>query len=141
MRIYILGFMGAGKSSYAQRLATHLSYHFIDLDSEIENSEKQSVSEVWQTKGEKYFRKIEQTVLKKTALHPDTVVACGGGTPVFSDNMEFMNRQGITIYLKPGKQLVLNRLKNNRQQRPLISDMNDMEIEKFMDRHLKKRNL
>ncbi|MBT3933798.1 MAG: shikimate kinase [Bacteroidetes bacterium] len=141
MRIYIIGFMGAGKSRFAKNLASSLAYEFLDLDLEIERSEHKWISEIFATKGEDYFRKAEQNALKNTLEKSDVVIACGGGTPVFFDNMEFMNKNGKTIYLKPDNQIIIDRLNINSRKRPLLKQIRPEEMADYVNKLLKERNL
>jgi shikimate kinase len=137
-RIYLIGFMGSGKSHIGQLLASKLGYDFFDLDVEIENK-GMCISEIFKQKGEEYFRKTERDILLETANLTKTVIACGGGTPCFFDNMDWMNKQGITIFLNPPLEKLMERLKLKKGKRPLLIDKNEQEIENYTNQLLKSR--
>src|SRR3990167_8924111 len=110
MIIYLIGFMGSGKSSCGEKLAQELNIHFTDLDTELEKKTGLSVAELFTQKGEPWFREQEHSLLRQVSERDDQVIACGGGTPCFYDNMEFMNSHGITVYLKMSVKGLLERL-------------------------------
>ncbi len=120
MRIYLIGFMGCGKSSLGKRLAKRLDYPFLDIDTETEKKAGQNVQGIFETHGETYFRSLEQEVLYATTEHDRAVIATGGGTPCFNDNMDFMNANGVTVYLKMAPQSLAYRLEYAQRKRPLI---------------------
>jgi len=125
MKIYVVGFMGAGKTTYGSRLSKFLRWAFVDLDELVADKSGISISEVFKEKGEVGFREIESEVLRSTERYTNTVVATGGGTPCFGDNMEWMNRVGQTVYLKVSEEELYQRLLFSRAARPLIRDLND----------------
>ena len=98
MRIYLIGFMGCGKSTWGKKLAEKLDCAFIDIDKRIEAIEGGTVAEVFKIKGEEYFRKLEAAVLRSTVLEKNAVISCGGGTPCYFDNMEWMKQRGKTFF-------------------------------------------
>ncbi len=100
MRIYLLGFMGCGKSSLGRRLARKLEYPFLDIDNEVERILGQEIPDIFRTKGETAFREAERQVLHSTATVQKAVIATGGGTPCYSDNMDFMLENGAQCTLK-----------------------------------------
>ncbi len=124
-RIYLVGMPGAGKSSLGQALAMRLGYAFADLDVLIEQAEGQKVTELFASKGETYFRQCEAAALAGTVQVSNTVIATGGGTPCFFENMAFMNREGLTIYLQIDPDGLLARLSPAEiQRRPLLQEGN-----------------
>jgi len=131
--------MGAGKTTLGKSLARHLGLEFIDLDWYIENRFHQSVSQLFATRGEEGFRKIEQNMLHEVAEFEDVVISAGGGTPCFFDNMEYMNRQGLTVYLKATPEILRTHLRMGKQKRPLIAQKNDEELDIFIRESLDKR--
>ncbi len=132
MKIFLIGFMGAGKSFFGKRLAAKLKMDFIDLDNFIEENEGQSISTIFENKKEKGFRKIENQYLKILSKKTNTVIACGGGTPCFHNNMQWMNKNGLTIYLKSSNNLLFQRLKKGKRNRPLLKDLSDSELKRFI---------
>ena len=99
-RIYIIGFMGSGKTTAGKKLAAALKWSFIDLDLEIEKSQGKSISEIFSGPGEQLFRQIESETLHSLHIESDTVISIGGGTPCFCGNMDFMKKNGLVIYLR-----------------------------------------
>ena len=138
-RIILIGYMGAGKTTLGKSLARHLGLEFIDLDWYIENRFHQSVSQLFATRGEEGFRKIEQNMLHEVAEFEDVVISAGGGTPCFFDNMEYMNQQGMTVYLKATPEILRTHLRMGKQKRPLIAQKNDEELDIFIRESLDKR--
>lgn len=132
MLIFLIGFMGAGKSSQAKKLAARLSFEAVDLDELIEKANKQSVSEIFNLKGEQFFRKVECETLRTISEKQNAVVATGGGTPCFFDNMQWMNEKGITVYLKLHPGTVYHRIAPSKSKRPLICDMNNADLMEFI---------
>lgn len=132
MRIYVMGYMGSGKSTQGKKLATKLKLPFYDIDKMIEAIEGKSVSEIFAEKGEWYFRDLEADVLRSTILFPDAVIACGGGTPCFYNNIQWINHRGISIYLKVPVEMIFQRIKDKKAKRPLIAHMSDEELKDFI---------
>ena len=125
MRFFLTGFMGCGKSFWGQRIAVGHHLPFIDLDRFIEEQENESISSLFATKGETYFRKLEHRYLKK-AIHEndDLIMACGGGTPCFLNNMDLMNEHCVTIYLKASPEYLYKNLQQDATNRPLLKKEN-----------------
>jgi len=141
MRIYLLGFMASGKTSLGKRLASQLKLNFLDLDSFIEQNEKQTIAEIFSQKGETTFREIEQITLKQTLNFENIIISTGGGTPCFFDNINFINANGLSIYLKISAKMLASRLKQSRTKRPLISNKTDTELDLFVEQILATREL
>ncbi|MCH4823440.1 shikimate kinase [Gramella lutea] len=143
MKIFLLGYMGSGKSFIGKRLAERIGQEFIDFDEEIEKREKSTISDIFQQKGEIYFRKLELKVLKEMiALEKSVVVSLGGGTPCYGDNMELIKAaEDIeSIYLKLNIENLTNRLEKEKEKRPLISHLKKREdLEDFIRKHLFER--
>ncbi len=131
--------MGSGKSFIGEKLAEKLAFQFIDLDDFIEKKEQRSINNIFEEDGEKYFRKTEQACLKTLEKKTNLVVATGGGTPCFFDNMNWMNQQGITIYLQSSVALLAERLKNEKEQRPLLKGLNDKALKAFIKNKITER--
>jgi shikimate kinase len=139
MRIYLIGFMGSGKSHTGKKLAELLKVPFFDLDQMIEDQQQKTISELFEKLGEDRFREIEQRTLHQTIAHKDAVISCGGGTPCFFDNMEWMNEHGVTIYLHTSEALLLERLIMERNKRPLLANSAGEELAGFINRLMEKR--
>ena len=135
--IYLIGYMGAGKTTITKLLANELHLPFYDTDQEIEKKEKRSVSEIFKIEGELHFRMLETELLKN--INQDSIIACGGGLPIHNNNMELINSKGISIYLKASNNCLFNRLKNEKQNRPLIDNKTDEELEVFIKNELQNR--
>ncbi len=138
MRIYLIGFMASGKSTTAKGLAKALGYGSIDLDRYIENRYSMRISEIFNTMGEVGFREIESNCLREIT-DPNIVIATGGGTPCFNDNMEYMNSNGVTLYLRHNAGQLSHRLTRSRVQRPLLMGKSKEEIEAFINENLPQR--
>ncbi|MDD4799660.1 MAG: shikimate kinase, partial [Proteiniphilum sp.] len=120
-RIFLIGYMGCGKSTLGKRLAQSLSLTFIDLDAHIQNKYRKTISELFAEKGEEQFRMIERQALLEVAAFEDVLISTGGGAPCFFDNMEVMNRAGITIYIQAFPEELAARLRASKTVRPLLS--------------------
>ncbi len=139
MRIYLVGFMGCGKSSLGKRLARKLEYDFLDLDQEIEKQTGKTITEIFRHEGEDWFRRKEKEVLHKTISMERLVISTGGGTPYHFDNMEFMNAHGVTVYLKMSPVSLTHRLENARRKRPLVADLEGGDLQRFVKDRLEQR--
>lgn len=129
MKIFIIGYMAAGKTTFGKALAEKLNTTFIDLDQYIEEKSGSSISTLFATKGESAFREIENEMLKKAVEEtPDAVIACGGGTPCYHDNMEFMNKTGLTIFIETSTPVLISRLQLQNAQRPIVAGKTNDEI-------------
>jgi len=139
MRIYLVGFMGSGKSTLGKRLARKLDYPFMDLDTEIEVAAGKSVAAIFDAHGEDWFREKERELLHRTVDLSRGVIATGGGTPYYFDNMDFMNAHGVTVYLKMSPLSLVHRLEYARKKRPLVSDLKGEELSRFVREKLESR--
>ena len=142
MKVFLLGFMGAGKTSIGKKLAKKLGFSFIDLDKTIEEKCGKSVSLIFAENGEADFREKEATILRNiTNDKTSAVVSLGGGTPCYHRNMELVNSSGISIYIKLSNQSIFNRLKNAKVNRPLIKNMDDNSLHEFIVTKVKEREV
>ncbi|PKA81953.1 shikimate kinase [Ulvibacter sp. MAR_2010_11] len=144
MKIVLFGYMGSGKSSVGKQLASTLNYNCIDLDSEIEKREDKTISEVFNEKGEIYFRNIEKEILQDLISSPEKlVIATGGGTPCYGDTTTFLSTQPnvITIYLQTSLEVLTTRLYSEKAHRPLIAHLQTEAVLKdFIRKHLFERS-
>ena len=138
-RIFLIGYMGAGKTTLGRALATALGVQFIDLDSYIEERFRKTISQIFAEKGEEEFRNIERRMLHEVGEFEDVIISTGGGTPCFFDNVEYMNAQGTTVFLDVPVERLFIRLSIARQKRPLIKEKNDDELRTFIIEQLQKR--
>lgn len=139
MRIFLIGFMGSGKSHTGRRLAAALGYLFQDLDDWIAKQAQRSIPQIFEQDGELGFRKIEQAALHDMAAFEQVVVACGGGTPCFFDNMSWMNQNGTTVFLQTPVEILLKRLQKGKHQRPLLKDKTEDALLDFIQQKLNER--
>lgn len=138
-KIFLIGYMGSGKSTAGKKLAAKLGFEFIDLDKFIECETGKTIPEIFDEKGEAEFRALEHNALKKLITKECIVVACGGGTPCYYGNMDLMNNNGTTIYLKMSADSLASRLLNAKDKRPLIENKTEEELRSFITEHLEKR--
>lgn len=138
-KVYIIGFMGSGKTTAGKKLAAVLGWSFLDLDKKIEDKTGKSIAEIFSEHGEDYFRKIESEILKNLECETDTVVSTGGGTPCYADNMDFMLITGLTVYLKLTPLQLRSRLSESKGERPLIKNLGKEELLAFIEEKLRLR--
>ena len=131
--------MGSGKSTAGKRLALQLGFPFIDLDKKIEEIYGMTIPEIFTLHGEDYFRKIESETLRNLLTSQGTVISAGGGTPCFDDNMEFMIRTGVTVYLRLTPGQLKSRIEGSTDQRPLIKDLKGDNLLKYIEEKLSFR--
>lgn len=138
-RIFLIGYMGAGKTTLGRALAAAIGVEFIDLDCYIEERFRKTVSQIFAEKGEEEFRNIERRMLHEVGEFENVIISTGGGTPCFFDNVEYMNAQGTTVFLDVPLERLFIRLSIARSKRPLIKDKNDDELRAFIGEQLQKR--
>jgi shikimate kinase len=131
--------MGVGKTTIGRALAKSLNLKFYDLDWYIESRRHKTVKQLFDENGEEGFREIERNMLHEVAEFEDVVVSCGGGTPCFFDNMDYMNRQGETLYLKATPEVLYQHLKMGRNVRPLLLNKTQEELMTFITEQLSQR--
>ena len=139
--IYLVGFMGAGKSHVGKKLATKLYCPFVDLDTMIERAAQMSINDIFATRGEAFFRLLERRVLHDTAFGPRRIVATGGGAPCFFNNMEWINAHGLAIYLDAQPMVLQERLWRGRAKRPLLHGMDKTMLLRFIQEKIEARDL
>lgn len=139
MKISLVGYMAAGKSTLGRALAESLGLPFKDLDQLIEAKSGSSVSELIFNKGELYFRNLEREVLQEVLKEQQFVLALGGGTPCYFDNMELLNSQSVTVYLERSIADLFGVLAIDRRERPLIAHLAEADLKEFIAKHLFER--
>lgn len=137
--VMLIGYMGAGKTTVGKALAKKLQMQFYDLDWYIEERFRQKISDLFTQKGEDGFRLIEQKMLHEVAEFENVVLALGGGTPCFFDNMDYLNRCGTTIFLDAAPQTVVQHLRISHTVRPLLKDKQGDELLEHIARQLSER--
>ena len=138
-RIILIGYMGAGKTTIGKALAQELGVPFYDLDWYIETRMRRTIKQIFDEKGEEGFRRIEHNMLHEVAEFEDVVVACGGGTPCFYDNIDYMNSQAQVVYLKASPEVLYEHLQMGRRVRPLLLGKSPEEVRTFIVEQLAKR--
>jgi shikimate kinase len=138
-KVYIIGFMGSGKSTAGKKLAASMKWSFIDLDRKIEEYAGKTIPRIFETEGEEYFRRIETDVLMGMEEARNIIISTGGGTPCHGENMDFMLRTGLTIYLKLTPEQLTSRLLDSSGERPLIKNIPDDQLMDFIERKLTQR--
>ena len=138
-RIYIVGYMGAGKTTAARRLAQRLGWEVADTDALFEEKYKISVCDFFNKYDEPLYRKLESEVLKETESLENVVVSTGGGTACYFDNMEWMNQHGLTVFLRISEKAVIDRLLHAKRKRPLSTGKTEAELTEFVQQHYTSR--
>ncbi len=138
-RIYLIGFMGSGKSFTGRRLAEALGLPFLDLDDYLEERAGRTIYRLFEEEGEAAFREMEAAALRATERFSAAVIACGGGTPCFGDNMEWMNAHGMTIYLETPAALLVDRLLGEMDHRPLLRGLDRAGLRRYIEEKLEQR--
>ena len=139
LRVIFIGYMGIGKTTFGRALAKSLNLTFYDLDWYIASRRRKTITEIFEEEGAEAFRDIERNMLHEVAEFEDVVISCGGGTPCFYDNMEYMNQQAVTIYLKADLDFILNHLQDSKNQRPLLKGKTEAELRDFVSEQLPER--
>lgn len=140
MRIYLIGYMGCGKSTLGRRLSQHTGLQFVDMDHYIEERNCKTIPRIFAEEGEAEFRNKERKALEELSQFNDIIIATGGGAPCFFDNIDVMNRSGKTIFMNIDPEILADRLLKSKTERPLIKGKSREELVAFIDETLKKRN-
>ncbi len=138
-RIFLIGFMGSGKTHWGEIWAARHRHNFIDLDDAIEQEEQNSVTDIFEKKGEDYFRQKEAIMLRALDKHDNVIIACGGGTACFFDNISWMKNNGTVIFLEAPPATILNNILTQESKRPLVKNLNEAELLFFIEQKLKER--
>lgn len=137
--IFLVGYMGCGKTTMGKKLASRLGYAFIDLDHVLEAQVGKTITQYFADHGEAAFRELESSVLKNTEYPAKAVVSTGGGLPCFFDNMDWMKQHGKVVYIKLNAKTLAARLENNKDDRPILRHKHGDELVAFIDEKLAER--
>ncbi len=135
--LYLIGFMGVGKTTIGKQIAAFNKVVFIDTDSQIEKETSKSIKEIFETDGEIAFRKLETDTIR--SIDRKAIIACGGGLPAHNNNIEYLKHKGTVIYLKASTETLIKRLEKNKNKRPLISKLTNDKLLEFIRKILKER--
>ena len=138
-RIYIVGYMGAGKTTAAKRIANRLGWEVADTDALFEEKYKISIDDFFQKYDEQLYRKLEAEILKSTENLEYTVISTGGGTACFFDNMDWMNQHGLTVFMRISPESVVDRVLHSRHKRPLVRGKSEAELMEYVSWHYATR--
>lgn len=142
MRIFLIGFMGSGKTHWGNRIAEKLQIPFYDLDAVIVQAEGMSISEIFSIKGEEYFRYMEKQTMEDLVLREENfVLSAGGGTPCFFNNIEFMKRNGRVLWLNTSLEVLNQRLLKEKKMRPLLRNIDEAGLRAYIIRKLSERKM
>lgn len=139
MKVYLVGYMYSGKTTVGRQLAKALGYKFVDLDQLFESTFHISIPMFFKRYGEKAFRIVETAILHKTASFEDTVIATGGGTPCKPGNMEFINQNGVSVYLELAPEAIISRMTTSKKVRPIFSGLSEQQKIAKVHSHLLER--
>lgn len=139
MKIFLIGFMGSGKTTLGRKLASRMGYEFVDLDHKLEQQVELSIAEYFQIFGEDAFRKLESEVLKKTEYPENAIISTGGGLPCYFDNMDWMKANGKSVYIKLSPKTLADRLETGKEERPLLQDKHGDALVAFIEQKLNER--
>ena len=142
MKIFLIGFMGSGKTYWGRLLSEKLNLPFFDLDEEIVNAENKSITEIFAREGEEYFRLKEKEVLHSIAENNTTfIMSCGGGAPCYFNNIEYMHKVGTTVWLNTSIDTLFSRLLKEKEQRPLLKNLSDDNLKLFIKKKFSDRKI
>ncbi len=139
-KVFLIGFMGCGKSTFGKKLAKQLNWDFVDLDDYIEEQEGTSIPEIFASKGEAHFRSLESKAVDSASKWKKTIISTGGGTPCFNNNITAINNIGLSVYIELSPEVLKSRLEGEKSKRPLIADLSDGELLGFIENKLNERS-
>ncbi|MEY4432138.1 MAG: Shikimate kinase [Bacteroidota bacterium] len=141
-KIILLGYMGCGKSTIAEKLSALIQIPFVDLDKSIEAKAEMTINQIFESFGEVYFRKLEHDVFVELLASPENqIIGLGGGTPCYANNHELLKSEGIvSVYLKASVETLFNRLAHNKSKRPIVANKTEDELKEFIAKHLFDRS-
>ena len=139
--IFLIGYMGCGKTTLGEELARQMGLRYIDLDDFIEDRQGMTITEIFEEMGEGHFRELEGDALRDVAVMPDVIVGCGGGTPCHGDNMALMNRSGVTVWLTTSPERITARLllPDQKAKRPKVASLPDESVLSLVEKELEAR--
>ena len=138
-KIFLTGFMGSGKTYWGNKWAELSGFKFIDIDEIVEQEEGKTITKIFAEDGEDHFRNLETNILKSLSNKNNIIVATGGGTPCFNDNISWMNENGTCVYLQSSSENILKRLISEKEKRPLIKNLKDGELLFYITEKIKER--
>ena len=142
MKVFLIGFMGSGKSYWGRKLSEKLTLPFFDLDEQIESNEGKKISQIFAEEGEEYFRLLEKDTLHIISeSHDSFIMATGGGTPCYFNNIEFMNKMGTAVWINTPIELLHERLMKDKAHRPLIKNLDDAQLKGFIIKKFSDRKI
>ncbi len=142
MRIYLIGFMGSGKTYWGRKLGEKLNLPFFDLDEQVVSHEGKPITAIFAENGEEYFRQAEKQALHIiTESHESFVMSTGGGAPCYFNNIEYMNSRGTTVWLNTPHDVLFDRLVQEKDTRPLVRDLGDEQLHTFIHRKFADRRI
>ena len=142
MKLFLIGFMGSGKTYWGRQLSQKLNLPFFDLDEQIVNAESKAITEIFSSEGEEYFRLKEKEILHIiTESHTTFVMSCGGGAPCYFNNIEYMNQAGTTVWINATIDTLFKRLLMEKEQRPLLKDLSDDSLKTFIKKKFSDRKI
>jgi shikimate kinase len=142
MRIFLIGFMGSGKTYWGKQLSERLSMPFYDLDEVIIDAEKRSIADIFTESGEEYFRVKEREIMENLVDdNISMILSCGGGTPCFFNNIDYMKKYGLVVWLNTNIDVLGNRLLKERSHRPVLSGIRDGELKAFIIKKMNERRM
>lgn len=141
MKIFLVGFMGCGKSTLGRRLAARLNYQFVDLDELFEQREGTTIAKYFVSHGEDAFRQEESKILKETGFTDNTIISTGGGLPCYFDHMDWMNANGKVIYIQMSPKALASRLEHGKEERPLLHGKHGDDLVAFIAEKLAEREV
>lgn len=142
MKIFLIGFMGAGKTHWGRLLSEKLGIRFFDLDEQVTEHAGKSIPEIFATEGEEQFRLLEKEVLYIiTESHESFVMACGGGSPCYFNNIEYMNQSGTTVWINTPLDTLFDRLVKEKDKRPLIKELSAEQLRGFISKKFADRKI
>lgn len=142
MKIYLIGFMGSGKTHWGRLLSRKLGLPFFDLDEQIANAENKTINEIFESRGEEFFRVREKEILHIiTESHSAFIMSCGGGAPCYFNNIEYMNQAGTTVWINASPDVIFERLLREKEHRPLLKSLSDEQLKTFIKKKFSDRRI
>ncbi|HUS03560.1 MAG TPA: shikimate kinase [Chitinophagaceae bacterium] len=138
-RIFLIGFMGSGKNYWGKLWSENAGFEFVDIDELIEREKEKTIAEIFAEDGEDHFRNLETIALRSLGNKSNIIIASGGGTPCFNDNISWMNENGTSVYLQSSPENILKRLVSEKEKRPLIKNLQDEELLFYITEKIKER--